>query len=140
VGKIFADLFGDHPPIGADGTQQGHGQRARAGAGFEDHGSRENIRRHHNRSQIFRVDHLRAAGHLQNILCQRRTKHHQGVVVGGTQQQSLFLPDDVVKIHGAGVIAILTTWMQGHQVETLFAIDHDHRLTGGKRTASRWHG
>jgi uncharacterized protein (DUF2461 family) len=60
--------------------------------------------------------------------------------VGGVEHQPLFLSDDVVKLYDAAMITILPAGMQGDQVETLFTIDHDDRLTRDKRAAFRWHG
>jgi hypothetical protein len=61
------------------------------------------------------------------------------VVVGGVEHQPLLLADDVVELYDTAVITVFTARVQGHQVEPLFAIDHDRRLTRGKRAPSRWH-
>ena len=74
VGEVLAELVADD--VGA-GPQHRHRQRARPDARLEDPGAREDVGQHQDRAEVLGIDHLRATGHLEHEVRQRRA-HARG--------------------------------------------------------------
>ena len=72
AGEVVADLVAGDVAGGADRAQQRERERAGADARLEHARAREHVGEHQDRPEILRVDHLRAARHLEHVLGQRR--------------------------------------------------------------------
>ena len=72
--EVVAQLVRVQLAAGADGPQQRAGQRARAGAGLEHLGAREDVAHGDDLRRVLRVDHLRAARHGQHVVGEQRAQ------------------------------------------------------------------
>ena len=72
-------LVGDDASLGPHGAAQRHGERSRPGPGLQHAGAREDVGVGHDRPEVLRIDHLRAARHLQHEVGEpraERREHH----------------------------------------------------------------
>ena len=100
LGEVLAELVADD--VGA-GPQHGHRQRAGADARLEHPGAREDVGEHQDRAEVLRVDDLRAAGHLQHEVRQRRPQRRVGRALRRPHRRALGLADELVVGDEAGV-------------------------------------
>ena len=137
TGEVVAELVADDVAGGADRAQQRQRERARPDAGLEHPGAREHVGQHQDRAEVLRVDHLRAARHLEHVLGERRAHRDEARVAGGAHGDAVGLADDVVVRQHAGVGVELAAVGEGDEVATPLGVDQQHAVAGGERRGPR---
>ena len=103
TGEVVADLVAGDAPVLADRAQQRERERAGADARLEHARAREHVGQDHDRAEVLRVDHLRAARHLEHVLGECRPHRGEARVARGAHGHAVGLTDDVVVREHASV-------------------------------------
>src|SRR5439155_1700325 len=87
-------LEGDDAPVGADRAQQRERERTRARARLDDAAAGIDVGPEEDHREVLRVDHLRAARHVEHVLRERRPEGHVPEAHRGAHPRPLGLADD----------------------------------------------
>ena len=100
-GEVLTTLDGQQVAALPDGGEQVHGEGPRADAGLQDAGAGEDVAQGDDLTGVLGVDHLRAAGHGQDVVGQERAQQEQLVAGVGLDDAALVHADDVSVVEGA---------------------------------------
>ena len=134
VGEVLAQLVADDLRAPA---QHRHAQRAAADTALEHAHARTDVGEHADRGEVLRVDHLRATGHLDDEVLQRRTQHGVRRAAGAARDEALALADEVGVRDEAVVAVELAVVDQGDQVAALLAVDQQGLVAGSEQAHRR---
>ena len=132
AGEVVADLVAGDVAGGADRAQQRERERARADARLEDARAGEDVGEHQDRPEVLRVDHLRAARHLEHVLGEGRAHRDEARVAGGAHGDAFGLADEVGVREHAGVGVELAALGEGDEVAAALGVDEQHAVAGGE--------
>ena len=121
----------------ADRAQQRGRERARADARLEDARAGEDVGEHEDRADVLRVDHLRAARHLEHVLGERRPHRDEARAARRAHGRAVGAADEVVVGDDAGVRVELAAGLERHEVPALLVVDEQHPVAGRERRGSR---
>jgi len=94
--------------------------------------TRADVGEHCDRSQVLRVDHLGAAGHLENEVFECGAHHHVARPLGGFHRETLGCTDHVGVSDEAGVTVELSRRLQRHQIAAFFGVNEEHTIADGE--------
>ncbi len=135
-GEVVSDLVPGDRARRSDRPQQRGRERARPDARLEDARAREDVGEHEDRPDVLRVDHLRAARHLEDVLGERRPQRGQACAAGGAHCAAVGVADDVVVGDDAGVRMELAARLEHDEVPATTVVDEEHPLAGGEHAGS----
>src|SRR6266511_2557382 len=133
--ELRPELVRGDTALGAHRAAQGQGQRAGPRSGLEDARARPDVRVHQDRREVFRVHHLRAAGHLQHEVDQAGPEHLERRALRGVQDQALVAADDVRERHVPPVEVELAVGLEPDQVPPPPRIEQEHAFPRFERRA-----
>ena len=135
LGVVGANLVGGDAAGGTDRAQQRAGQRARAGAGLEHPGAREDVAPHQDLRGVLGVDHLRAARHGQHVVGEQRPQREVGGAAGGGDHRALRLADHVVVRDRAAVGVVLAALGEHQRIAAALGIGELYPVSDLERAA-----
>jgi hypothetical protein len=133
--EVVALLVGDDPSLGTDRAQQGQGERTRSGAGLEHPAPGIDVGPEQDHGKVFRIDHLRATGHLEDVFGQRGTEREVTQAHGAADPRGIGLADDHVVGDPATVGVERLRLAEKDQVTLATLIDEQDLLAVLKRRA-----
>ena len=119
-------------PVGPDRAQQRARERARADARLEHARAGEDVGEHEDRPDVLRVDHLRAAWHLEDVLGERRPHRDEAGVARRAHGGAVGAADEVVVGDDAGVRVELAAGVERDEVAPLPVVDEEHPVARGE--------
>ncbi len=133
LGVVGAHVVGDHLTFRTDGAQQRAGQRPGPGAGLQHPCAREDVALVHDLRGVFRVDHLSAARHREDVVHQQRAQHQELVAVGGLDHAAFGPPDHRVVRDRAAVGVELAAGAEHHRVVPAFGVGELNAIADDER-------
>ena len=135
VGELFATFVRRHPPVRADGPEEGAGEGAGADAGLHDVGTGEDVGERDDLRGVLGVDDGRAARHRDHELREQRSEAEVLPARGGDDREALLAADQLVVLD---VAAVGEEPLAGHQLEVVPAallVDQPDPLALAQRAA-----
>ena len=88
---------------------------------------------HQDRPEVLRIDDLRAARHLEDVLGERRPHRDEARALGAADRDAFVVADDRVVLDDAGVGVELRAGGERDEVAPLLVVDEEHAVAGGER-------
>src|SRR3990170_164008 len=136
-GKVLPYLVGDDPASGADRAQQRHCQRARPRSRLEDRRARVDVAPEQQHAEVLRVDHLRAAGHLQDELGQGGTQDEEALPAGRLHADPFLLTDQGIEREFAAAQVVEAPGLEDDKIAAAPSVEEENGLTLHQRPRPR---
>ncbi len=133
--EVVADLVAGDGSRRADHAQERARERAGTDAGLQYACAREDVGEHEYRSDVLRIDHLRAARHLEDVLGEGRAQRGQARAATGADGAAVGMADDVVVLDDAGMGVELAAVRKHHKVSPPPVVDEEHTFVGREQPA-----
>ena len=132
--EVVAELVTDDLSERPDRAQERDRQRSGPDSRLEHSSAREDVGRHEDRPEILRVDDLRAAGHLEHELGERRSDGDEALTARGAHRRAVGRSDEVVVRDDARVGVERARDDEGDEMAPLLRVGEQHAFAGGEGT------